>query len=176
VHAGNRVANRHGAEGIAVIAAAWSDEALFAGLAACLPVLQRHLHRDLDGNRARIGKEHRLQGFRRELDQQAGQFDGRSMRQPAEHDVSHVPELLFDGAIQHRVVVAMNGTPPGGHPVNQLAAIRQPDAHPVCRLHRINRQISAECAVGMPDVCTVRCEPAGNALQIGTIHECGHYR
>lgn len=60
VHRGIRIAYRHGAKGIAVVALTQGEEAL-ARFAARLPVLQRHLQCHLDGNGAGVGQKHALQ-------------------------------------------------------------------------------------------------------------------
>ena len=51
---------RHRGEGVAVVAAADREEARAPGAGADVE-LQGHLHRDLDGHRARVGEEHPLQ-------------------------------------------------------------------------------------------------------------------
>ena len=58
-----------------------------------MPVLNRHLHGDLDRHGTGITEEHRLQGFRRQRDQFIRELHGRRMRQATEHDVRHLAEL-----------------------------------------------------------------------------------
>ena len=172
MHAGDRITHRHRTQGVTVIATARRDEALLAGPSACLPVLQGHFHRHLDRYRTGIGKEHRLQGFRRQLDQQTGQLDGGAMCQSAEHDMRHVLELAGYRRIQHRVIVAMDGAPPRRHAVDQFATVGQTDAHAVCRPHRVDRQVGTQRAVGVPDMRAVSREPVGHGVRIGNRHEC----
>ena len=58
VHALIRVADRHGGQRVAVIAALEGNEARPAASAVVDPVLHGDLHRDLDRNRTGFGKEH----------------------------------------------------------------------------------------------------------------------
>jgi transposase len=58
VHAAFGVAHRHGAGGVAVIAALEGDELPASLHAAVDPVLRRHFERDFDSDRTGIGKEH----------------------------------------------------------------------------------------------------------------------
>ncbi len=71
MHAVDRVAHRHGTEGITVIAVTDTEHAVFAGFVTGVPILDRHLQRHFHGNGAGIGNEHPLQGFGRHLDQLA---------------------------------------------------------------------------------------------------------
>ena len=59
--AGLEIGDRHGAERVAVIAAAEAHEAVALALPGIEPVLDRHLHRDLDRDRAGIGEEHAVE-------------------------------------------------------------------------------------------------------------------
>ena len=58
VEAAFRVGNRHGAGGVAVIAALERNDAAAAADAAIAPVLHRHFQGDFDGDRAGIAEEH----------------------------------------------------------------------------------------------------------------------
>ena len=71
------VADGHGADGVAVITVLKSDEFVTAADAAVDPVLHRHFHGQLDGNRTRFGKEHAVQIAGRQGRQPAGQGIGR---------------------------------------------------------------------------------------------------
>ena len=79
-----------------------------AGLPLRLPVLQGHLDRDLHRDRARVAEEDVLELARRDRREQRAQFDRRLVGEPAEHHVRHARELRADGAVQHRVVVAVD--------------------------------------------------------------------
>jgi len=166
VHAGNRVAHRHRAEGVAVVAAAQADEVLAGWLALRVPVLDGHLHGDLNRYRTGIGKEHRVQRLRCQFDQFFRQANRRFMRQAAEHNVRHGIDLCFQRCVYLRMVVAVDGAPPGRHTVDQLAAVGKLQAHATGRHHRVHRQLRIHRAVGMPDMVPVYLRKAG---------EIGHY-
>lgn len=61
------------------------------------------------------------------------------MRQASEHDVAHLVHLFAGGSVQHRVVVSVYGCPPGGHAVNQFAAIFQRNRYALRPFDRIDR-------------------------------------
>ena len=42
------------------------------------------------------------------------------MGQPAQHNVGKAVSLVFDGFGQHRMLIAVNHTPPGGNGVDKL--------------------------------------------------------
>ena len=75
-----------------MVAAAHGEEAR-PPLACREMELQRHLHRDLDRDRARVGEEDVLERFGREVDESTTQLDGRAVREPAEHHMAHLGEL-----------------------------------------------------------------------------------
>jgi len=56
------------------------------------------------------------------------------------------------------VVVAMNGGPPRGHAVNQLATIGQLKADPRGRLDRENRRRMVEASIRMPDMLLIKLD------------------
>ncbi len=80
------------------------------------------------------------------------------MGDPAEHHVGHAVNLRFHRRIQPRVVVAMNGCPPGGHTVHQLFAAGQRQLAAVCFRHRVYRQGLSHGGVGMPDMALIEGE------------------
>lgn len=45
------------------------------------------------------------------------------MRQPAKHNVGKSVDLILRGAIENRMIVAVDDAPPGGHAVDYDAAI-----------------------------------------------------
>ena len=87
-----------------------------------------------------------------------GQPDRRLVREAAEHHVRHPPELLAHGRVERRVAVAVDRAPPRGHPVDQLAPVGQPQAHPLGRDDRQRGQRRGQRAVGMPDALGVERE------------------
>lgn len=60
-----------------------------------------------------------------EIDQAFAQGDCRRMGQATKHDVRKRFQLLLQGSLDAGMSVAMDGSPPGGHPVDQLSAIRE---------------------------------------------------
>ena len=139
-----------------MIAAANGKQAVLARPARCLPVLQRHLERDFHTHRAGIAKKHVLQWLRRHAHQTFAQLHCRAVGEAAKHDMGHVFDLFPEGCIQSRMAIAMDRAPPRRHAINQFAAIRQTDAHPLCRNHRIDRQGTGHGGVGMPEVAAVK--------------------
>ena len=156
MHAAVRVADAHRGEGVAVIAAAPSHQPPFSGPSAAAPVLQRHLHRDLDRHRSRVAEEHRLQPGWRQVDQQLGQPRRGLVGQAAEHDVVHRRQLRGQRRVQDRVTVAVDGRPPGAHRVEHLDGLtvvdeRQPGAAGADSDRRRHR-FGADRAVRMPQM------------------------
>ena len=89
VHAVVGVAHRHRAGGVAVIAARKATNLCRAAHAAIEPVLHRHLHRDLDRDRAGFGEEHAVEIARQQRRQPPRQRQRLLVHQPAEHHVRH---------------------------------------------------------------------------------------
>ena len=73
VHAGNRIAYRHRAEGIAVIAPAQREQARTLRFSAHRAVLQRHLERHFHRHRTGVGEKHVVESGGRHVDQPFGQ-------------------------------------------------------------------------------------------------------
>ena len=128
VHAVLGIAHRHGARGVAVIAALEGNEPCSPLHAAIDPELQRHLQRHFDGDRAGIGKEHAIEIARQQRRQPPRQRQGLLVHQPAEHHVRHRRELAFHGRADMWMVVAVAGGPPAGDAIDQFAPVRQHDA------------------------------------------------
>jgi hypothetical protein len=72
---GRDAADRDRPQGVAVIRVLECDELGAFGLAAQLPVLERHLERDLDRGRAVVAVEDARQSRRRDRDELLGQLD-----------------------------------------------------------------------------------------------------
>ena len=128
VHAGVGIAHRHRAGGVAVIAALEGDELVAPAHAAIDPVLHRHLHGDLDRDRAGVGEEHAVEIARQQRRQPPRQRQRLLVHQPAEHHMRHRGELALDRLPDVRMVVAVAGGPPGGDAVDQLAPVGEHDA------------------------------------------------
>ena len=129
VHAGDRIAHRHRAEGVAVVAAPDGQKARAPVVPPGALKLQAHLDRDLDRHRPGVGEEHDIQRNGRQLQQPLGEAHRRLMREPAEHHVGHPGELLAHRPVQGGMTITVNRAPPRGHPVDQLAAVGQPQVN-----------------------------------------------
>ena len=133
VHAALGVARGHPEERVAVVAAPPRQQPVLLGEALRVPVLQRHLQGDLDGHRAGVAEEHLVEAGGRQVDQPAGQLDGGTVGEPAEHHVAHRRGLLGHRVDEDGVPVAVDRRPPRRHAVDQLAVAgrgldRQPGA------------------------------------------------
>ena len=82
---------------------------------------------------------------------------------------NRILELLGDGRVECSVAIAVDRAPPGGHPVDQLAPVGQPQANALCRDDRQRRQSRGQGAVGVPDALPVereQCRPVGQAVLV----------
>ena len=140
MHAGHGITHRHGVPCIAVIAASNRGQSIFFGSSLRMHILQGHLRRNLNGHRPRITIEDLFDPIGSHLDQFPRQLHRRRVGKTAEHHVSHLLQLGFDGKIERRVVVSVNDGPPRGHTVNQPAAILQFDITPLGTSYEIDRQ------------------------------------
>jgi len=167
VHPTDRIAHGHRPERVAVVAAPDREQPRAPVLPLRALELQAELDRDLDRDRARVGEEDRVERIRRELEQEPRQAHPRLVRQPAEHDMRHSPELTPHGLVQSGVPVAVDRAPPGGHPVDQLTAVGQLQAHPLRRDDRERVDRARQRPVRMPDMLAVEREqllPVGHRL------------
>ena len=112
VHAGYGIADAHGAESVAVVAAPNGREPPLPGVPLRVPVLKRHLECHFHRDRTGIAEEHVLQAGRSQLDQQPRQLDRRFVGEAAKHDVRGVVELLPHDGVESGMVVAVDGAPP----------------------------------------------------------------
>ena len=159
VHAFIRIADRHGGQRVAMIAAEEGDEfrALLAG--AVTEILDGDLHGDFDGDGAGFGEEDAGKIARREGGQAAGEAVGGFMGEAAEHDVGH-PGHLGAGSVQKLgPVIAVNGGPPAADAIDQFAAVGEvkPGAFGAGDGH--GRREGAHLGVGQPDMFQPLGEP-----------------
>ena len=127
VEAVHGIAQRHGREGIAVIAAAEAEELLATRLALVVPVLGGDLQRDLDRDGPRFRKERAVSGQVEKV-RQAGRKGERGLvGQARQHDVRNPGGLGPDGVHDMGVVVAVAGGPPAGDAVDQFPPVGQRD-------------------------------------------------
>ncbi len=167
VHAAVRVADAHRAEGVAVVAAAPGHQPMLGRVSARPLVLQTHLDRDLDRDRAGVAEEDVLEPGGGDVDEQPGQLDGRTVREAAEHHVAHRAELVAHRGVEHGMAVAVDRRPPRRHPVDQLAPVRQPQPHPLRRHDRQRRHGGGHRRVGVPDMRAVGGQQVVDALHAG---------
>jgi hypothetical protein len=161
VHAVFGIGDRHGAGGVAVVAAVECHEARPPYDALVAPVLHRHLHGDLDRDRSGIRKEHPVKARRHQCGEPAGQRQRRFMSEPAEHDMRHHIKLAPHCRRDMGVIVAVAGGPPRGDAVDQLAPICQHDAAAPRRHHRKRIARDLHLRIGQPDVGHAGREPGG---------------
>ena len=93
MHARIGIADRHGAGRVTVVAAPDRQHLLLARAPLGGPVLDRHLHGNLDTHGPGVTEEHLFERLRGQSDKTCRQFCGRAMSQTAEHDVRHAVEL-----------------------------------------------------------------------------------
>ena len=111
VHGVIRIADRHRAKGIAVVAIA-EGEKTPPRFAFCLPVLQGHLHGHFHRDRTGVGEEYALQRRRGHRHQLAAQRHRRRVGDTAKHHVRHLVNLRFHRGVQARVIVTVDCRPP----------------------------------------------------------------
>jgi hypothetical protein len=99
VHSADRVAQRHRAERVAVIAAPDRQKPRALRPPERALVLQAHLDRHLDRHRSGVGEEHRSSPSGAISSRRSARRTRRLVREPAEHHVRHPLELLA-----HRLV------------------------------------------------------------------------
>ena len=116
-------ADRDRADRVAVVGAGEGDELGPLLAAALAPVLERHLERDLDRGRARLGVEDAVEARRRDLDQPAGELGGARMGEPEHRRVRDPPELVAHGGVDRRVAVAVDVAPQRRDAVDVAVAV-----------------------------------------------------
>ena len=168
VHAGDGIAHRHGAEGVAVVARPDRQQPMTAKLAPGLVILEGHLDSHLHRHRARIAQEDVLEGGRGEGHQTLDQPDRRFVGQAPEHDMGHGRQLVPEGLIEDRVVVTVNGAPPRGHAIDEFPPVHELKAAAPGGAHRIDRVPVQGRGIGMPGVGLVDGQQFFNAAHGGT--------
>jgi hypothetical protein len=76
----------------------------------------------------------------RQVDQQLGKLQRRLVGQPAEHHMAHPAQLMLGGLVELRDRIAVDGTPPRRHRVDnldQLTAMKQPQPGPASRVDEV---------------------------------------
>ena len=165
VHPADRVADGHRAERVAVVAAAHGQQPRALGLAARALKLQAQLDRDLDGDRAGVGEEHPSSPSGASSTRRSARRTAGSCVSPPNITCAIRPSCSRAARVERGVAVAVDRAPPRGHAVDQLAAVRQLQAHALRRDDRQRRLRAGQRAVGMPDVLAVereQCVPVGS--------------
>ena len=142
VHAFIRIAHRHGAERIAVIAAGESEKPRARPHPLVQPVLRSHFHRHFHRHRTAIGKKHMVQIAGQHRRQPRGEPFRRRVGKAAEHHMRHRGKLLRHRRADMRMVVAVTRRPPGGDAIDQRAAIIEENPAPL-GAHGLQRGRSA---------------------------------
>ncbi len=151
-------ADRHRAEGVAVVGAFHRDDPTLGFLADELPVLERKFQGDLDGVAAVIGVEATRQGSVGQPREVFGQFRRDRVVQAEERHVGDFLGLLAQGAVQVGVVVAVDVRPDRRiavevalpFPVDQPAALAadQVQAGVVLIFPHLGKRVPPEAPVG----------------------------
>ena len=94
------------------------------------------------------------------------------MGQAAEHHMAHLFYLLCDGAVDRRVIVAVDNAPPRRHAVDQFGAVGKPDAASVSRFGFISRQRIGGRCIGVPQVLPVPGIAQGFKINIVVFCHC----
>jgi hypothetical protein len=132
-----------------------------AALAAVAPVLDRHLHRHLDGGRSVVGVEDARQAGRKDLHQLGGQAGGGLVAEAGEDHLLQRARLLRDGVRDLRMRVAVQVGPPAGDRVEEPAAGRLDQVRPLAAHHW--RRLGGDPVLGvrMPHMGGVQRRPLG---------------
>ena len=88
MHAVDRIADRHGVEGVAVISRANGSKLMFILITQGMVVLERHFHGYFHRHRTGITEEYFLQAGRRQIHQSPPQFHRGFMTKSAEHHMA----------------------------------------------------------------------------------------
>ena len=90
--------------------------------------------------------------------------DRRLVGEPAEHHVAHPAGLVGQGGVEDRVAVAVDRGPPGGHAVDQLTAVGQPQPDALGALDQVGVGAPGHRPVGMPDVRPVEPDQVAGGM------------
>ncbi len=161
VHAVVGIGYRHGAGGVAVVAAVECHEARPPCDALVAPVLHRHLHGDLDRDRSGIRKKHPVKARWHQCGEPAGKRQRRFMSKPAEHHMRHDVKLAPHRCRDTGMIVAVACCPPRGDAVDQLAPVREHDAAAPRRHHRKRIAGDLHLRIRQPDMGHAGREPGG---------------
>ena len=146
------IADGHRSCGIAMIGPGEGQKLLSRAHALVQPELHRHLHGDLDGDRAGVGEEYAGQIARHAGCEPSGQRERLLVGEPAEHDVRHQRKLSLDRFPDVGMVIAVAGRPPGCDPIDEFASVGEHDAAALGTDHRQGRACRLHLRVRQPDM------------------------
>jgi hypothetical protein len=148
-------AGRHGAEGIAVIAALEGQEAVAPRLALVAPVLIGELEGHLDAGRAVVGVEDALQSRGQQRRYPGRHLDRGLVGEAGEDDLFELRSLVGDGCGDGGVGVAVQGDPPGRDEVEVFAAVGGDEARALGAAD--GDRIGRGCGLreGVPDMAAI---------------------
>ena len=118
-----RIAKRHRACGIAVIAALQGDQLATLWMSKGILVLHSHLGAAFHGNATRIRKENLVQAFGQKVHQLFAKLNRGLVRKTAEHHVAHLFALLLNRLDDFRGIMPVRHAPPARHGINQFQTI-----------------------------------------------------
>src|SRR5690625_1311301 len=72
--------------------------------------------------------------------------------------MAHAVDLLMHGLLDGRMTIAMDRAPPGGHAVDELAAIGQLQLHALGGYHGPDRCRCGHGGIGMPKMLAVEAQ------------------
>jgi hypothetical protein len=118
-------ADRNRSERVAVVGITQRDERGPPGMlaAALLPVLERHLERNLGCRRPGIRVEDPVQARRRQINQPPGELGGTRVRQAEHRRVCDPLELVVDGLVDQRVAMPVDVAPQRGDAVDVASSL-----------------------------------------------------
>ena len=116
--------------------------------ASVLPVLERHLERDLDGRGPGVRVEDAVEPGGGDLDEPGGELGGPGVGEPQHRRVGDAVELLADRGVDLRVPVPVNVAPEGGDAVEIAAPLDVDQLGPLRRLdHQRSSATQSRCCV-----------------------------
>ncbi len=118
-------------------------------------MLERHLNRDLDADRAGVREKDLRQRSGGQIDEPCAQGHGGLVCEPAEHHVGHPIQLITSRPQKLRRSIAVDGSPPRCHSVDQLPPVEELEAHAVRATDWVHGRSIDRRRVGVPYVCSV---------------------
>ena len=108
-----------------MISIAQAQQFVFICLTLRDPILKGHFNGHLDAYRATVCQKYLIQPLWCYFNQFFAEIDRRGVGNTAKHYMTDFIDLLHSGFIEHRVIISVDGAPPGGHAIDQLSTIGQ---------------------------------------------------